>query len=187
MVKIITIWSYLEPFLYTKEYLHLADISKRLNKPHPTVRNYLNFFEKEGILIKEAKGRLSLYKINLDNPILVDYLVLAEKEKLMIRCKNDLLMKEIVSFLHKFLNYDNKALIFGSAVINLKKANDVDLFIIGRVNFFDKIKEFEKKFNKKIHIINLKNLNMINESLKREIAKKHLIIHGSEEIIKWLI
>ena len=187
MVKNTTIWSYLGPFLDTKEYLHLADISKRLNKPHPTVRNYLNLFEEEGILIKETKGRLSLYKINPNSPILVDYLVLAEKEKLIIQCKNDLLMKEIVFFLHKSLNQDNKALIFGSAVINLKKANDVDILITGRLSFGDKIKEFEKKFNKKIHLINLKNLNMISESLRTEIIKKHLLIQGSEEIIKWLI
>jgi len=37
MVKKVSIWSTLEPLLYS-EPLHLAEISKKLKKPHTTVR-----------------------------------------------------------------------------------------------------------------------------------------------------
>lgn len=176
----------MEPFLYTREYLHLAEISKKLKKPHSSVRKYLNFFEKKGILIKDLKGRLTLYKLNINSPIIIDYLTLVEKEKLIKQCNKDLLINELTSFLHNNLNESNKALIFGSATIDTKKSNDIDLLITGKINE-DIINKFEKKFNVKIHLINVKNLKTITQSLKTEIMKKHLIIQGSEKIIKWLI
>ena len=182
-----TIWSYLEPLLYSKESLHLADISKKLNKPHTSVRKYLNFFEKQGVLIKDLKGRLTLYKFNYSFPLLVDYFVIVEKEKLIKKCKKDLLMNEVVYFLHKNLKEHNKALIFGSAVENANKANDIDLLITGKTNFEKNLEQFKKKFNVKIHLINVKKLKEVTEALKIEIIKKHIIVHGSEEIVKWLI
>jgi predicted transcriptional regulator len=178
MVRRLTIWLYLEPLLYSQDYLHLAEISKKLNKNHTTVRQYLNHFEKQGILLKAKKGRLSLYKLNLSNPLIVHYLALAEKEILTEKCEGNLLLKEFVSFLNQNLDENNKSLIFGSASQNIKKANDIDLLITGKINFQKKIKDFESKFNIEVHLINVKSLNLIN---------KHLLISGSESIIKWLI
>ena len=186
MVRNITIWSYLEPFLKTNEPLHLADISKQLNEPHPTVRNYLNYFEKKGILIKKNKGRLTLYQINLESQNLINYLVIAEKEKLIRKTDKDLILNEIVAFLNKKLS-NQKALIFGSATKSLKKANDVDLLIVGKINFEDELEELSKRLNVKLHLLNPLNLKSISETLKKEIIKKHLIINASEEVIRWLI
>ena len=80
----------------------------------------------------------------------------------------------------------NPSIIFGSASINLKNANDIDLIIIGD---FDKhnFKEFEKKHGIKFHLINLKRLEEISSSLKEEAKKRHLIIQDSEKIIKWML
>lgn len=79
MVKNITIWSFLEPFLSTKEWMHLAEISKKLNIKHTTVRTNLNIFEKKGLLKKTHKGRLTLFKLNMNNMLLISYLSLAKK------------------------------------------------------------------------------------------------------------
>ena len=187
MVEKVTIWSYLEPFLYSQEYLHLAEISKKLNKSHSVVRKYLNFLEKQGVLNKTIKGRLTLYKINSNHQNIIDYIILAEKEKIIKKCEKNLLLKEFVTFLNKNLNENNKALIFGSITRDIKKANDIDLLITGEIDLEDKEKEFERKFNIKVHLINVKDLKSITEHLKIEIMKKHLIVQGSEEIIKWLI
>ena len=183
MVNKQTIWTFLEPLMYAEEFIHLAEISRELKSPHATVRQYLNWFEKEGIVIKQIKGRLTIYKINYSNPLIIDYLILAEKDKLVRKLYNDLLMKEIVSFLHN-INLDT-IIIFGSSVKNTKSINDIDLVVIGKkeTNF----KDFEKKFNVKFHIINVNKLEEINESLKREIRKKHLIIENSEKVIKWML
>jgi len=185
MVNKITTLSYLEPLLKTKEYLHLADISRQLKEPHVTVRKYLNFFEKKGLLIKQKKGRLTLYKINFENPNLIDYLIIAEKEKLIDKCEKDLKLKEIVLFLHSNLN--KSVLIFGSAAEESKKSNDIDLLVIGKTKIENKIKDIERRLNIKIHLINVDNFKEINESLKEEVRKKHLIVNNSEEIIKWMI
>ena len=185
MVKNITIWTLLEPLLYSEEYLHLEEIARKLKKNHSSLRKYLNFFEKERILEKKIKGRLTMYKINYSNPHILNYLTLIEKERLIEKCKKDLLLNEVVNFLQSKLGDDNLGLIFGSAVLDAKKANDLDLLIKGKISF--EKEQFEKKFNVKFHIINVVNLSQVNESLKKEIKNKHLVVYGSEEMIRWLI
>ncbi len=181
MVKKVSIWSTLEPLLYNKE-LHLAEISKKLNKPHTTVRKQLEMFEKMGLVEKRTIGKLSFYKLK-KIPLIIDYLTIIEKEKLIRRCNEELALKEIVEFFH---NFNNPMIIFGSAVRSLKEANDIDLIILGKFNSNSLI-QLEKKLNIKFHILNVKTLKQINEALKKEIIKKHLIIQGSEEWIKWMI
>jgi len=185
MVKNITIWSSLEPILYSKEFIHLADISRKLNSSHTTIRQYLNYFEKKNIIIKEIKGRLTMYKPNYANPLIIDYFTIVEKYRLIKKCKEDLLMKEIVTFLHE-ISKNNSVVLFGSFVNNSKKANDIDILVVGKVNF-DKIKLFEKKFGINFHIINIKSMGEITISLKKEIIDKHLIIENSEGVIKWML
>ena len=61
MVIKVTTTVVLEPFLNEPlDKLHLADISRQINQPHPTVRQHLNYLEQQGILIKEIKGRNTL-------------------------------------------------------------------------------------------------------------------------------
>ena len=189
MVKNTTIWSFLEPLLASRESLHLADISRKLKKSHASVRKYLNLLEKQGILIKQIKGRLTLYSINYSNPLIIDYIAAAEKEKLLKKCRENLILKEAVSLLHKKLNEENKAIIFGSCVENAKNAGDIDVMITGKTNLEGDtdVKSFKGKFGTGIHLISVVNLNAITETLKKEIFKKHLIIQGSEEVIRWMI
>lgn len=187
MVIKTTIWAYLEPLVYSEDYIHLAEVSKKLNKNHSVARQYLNYLEKEGIVLKKIVGRLTMYKINTNLPNIIDVISIIEKEKLIKKCKQNLIIKEIVSFLHNNLNEDNKALIFGSSAEDAKKANDIDILITDKITMEEKLKNLEKEINIKIHLINVKGLKSINESLKNEIRKKHLIIQGSEEVIKWLI
>jgi hypothetical protein len=187
MVKKITTLSYLEPLLYSEEFMHLAEISKKLKKNHTSVRKHLNHWEKEGILLKQKKGKLTTYKIKKNHPLIIDYLTIIEKEKKIKNCEKNLLINEINELLLKNLNENNKAIIFGSAIENINKANDIDIIISGKTKIEEKLQDFEKKFNKKIHLIKTPNLKKINETLKKEIIKKHIIIQGSEQIIKWLI
>lgn len=181
MVKKVSIWFTLEPLLYSEE-KHLAEISKQLKKPHTTVRKQLAVFETIGLVDKRKKGRQTFYKIK-QTPLLLDYLTIIEKERLLTRCKEELVLKEIVGYIHKF---NNSALIFGSAVNSVRNARDIDILVIGKFNKKD-IQILEKKLNVKFHLINVKNLKEINKTLKEEIKKNHLIIQGSEVFIRWLI
>jgi len=184
MVNKLTIASYLAPFLNTKGFIHLSELARKVGKNHTVVRLYANALEKQGILEKKIVGRLTMYKLK-SSPVLLDYLVIAEKEKLIAQCQRDLILKEIVGFLHESLNQESSALIFGSATINARKAGDIDILITGK---FDesKLNELKKRLNIEIHLINPKDLNSIDSALKKEILTKHLIIQGSEEIVKWL-
>ena len=186
MVEKLTIVEAIEPFLNKLgQSIHLANICKELNQPHPTVRLKLNTLLKYGVLKKTYKGRLTLYSLNLDHPNLIDYLTIAEKNKLILKCQKELLFREIVKFLRE-QDCLNSAIIFGSAVYNLKKANDVDVLIVGKVDN-KKFNDFSNKINKKLHIITLTNFNDVSVSLKKEILTKHLIVAGTEQVLRWLL
>ena len=182
MVDKITKWLYLEPLLF-KEGVHLAEISKKIGRNHSVVRQYLNYFEKQGIVRKQIVGRMTMYRLNMKYPLIVDIIFLIEKEKL-VRKSEDMLVKEIVWFIHD--NFSNDVLVFGSFVDNSKKAGDIDLLVIGSLDK-NKFKEIEKRLNKKIHLINVEKIEDVSSVLKEEIKSKHLIVQGAEELIKWLI
>jgi len=181
MVKKVSIWLTLEPLLYSEE-KHLAEMSKQLHMPHTTVRKHLTIFEKMGLLEKRKKGRQTFYKLK-HIPLLIDYLTIIEKEKLIEKCKKDLVLKEIIEFLHGF---NNKMVIFGSAVESIKEARDIDLLVVGNFGRKD-VENLEKRLNVRFHIVNVKSLKEVNEALKEEIKKRHFIVQGSEELVKWLI
>ena len=184
MVKKVSIWLTLEPLIFLDEPIHLAEISRKLKRSHATIRKQLLIFEKKGLVTKEKKGRQIFYKLRKESPLFLDYLSVIEKERLIRECEKDLVLKEIVAYLHK--NFNNKIIIFGSSVTSMKDANDFDILIIGKF-LVKKIKNIEKRLNIKFHIIGVDNLEEVDQSLKKEIIKKHLIVEGGEELIKWMI
>ena len=187
MVKKLTIFHALEPFLSKpKEKLHLAEISRKIKEPHPTVRQLLNQLERKGVLKKQFQGRLTLYSLNLEHQNIIDYLAIAEKARLIRKCEKWLVLKELVHFINSRCGENVKALVFGSATESFDKAEDVDLLLIGKIDA-KSIRKFAERVNKELHIINVGTLNKISKSLKEEIVKKHLLIKGSEEVIKWIV
>ncbi len=184
MVKKVTIYSALEPFLIKpREKLHLADISREINQPHPTVRQWLNYFEEKGVLNKEKKGRLTLYSLNLGNPNIFDYLVIAEKNKLIKKNEKWPVLAELVSYIN---NLNINAAIFGSAADSFNSANDIDILVVGKFDVKE-LKKFSKKLNKELHIINVNSFEKISNSLRIEVIKKHLLIKGSENFVRWMV
>ncbi len=181
MVKILTKWSYLIPFLSTREKLHLQEIANLLKSNHTTVRLYLNEFEKQGILKKCIKGRLTLYQINKDSELMLDALTLAEKENLLLWRSNCLITNGITQKLQE--KTSKPVIIFGSSVENPKNAQDIDI-LTSEKNLNEE--EIEKTFRKKLHVITVNNLSLVKETLKEEVFEKHIIINNTEEVVKWL-
>jgi predicted transcriptional regulator len=183
MVNIITI----RPFLTKPEQqLHLAEIARSLEQPHPTVRLWLNALEKKGVLKKSHKGRQTLYQLNKDHPNLIDYIVMAEKHNLIEKCEKELILGELTHFIQTTFSEDTKALFFGSAVDNLKEANDIDILVIGEINE-QSVHAFCRRFKKPVHIVSVKHVHNVTLSLREEIFKKNLMVKGSEEFVRWLI
>ncbi len=187
MVNKLTIVRALEPFLSKpKEWLHLAEISRTIKEPHPTVRQWLNQLEKNGVLKKQFKGRLTIYSLNLNNQNIIDYLLVVEKGRLIRQCEKWLVLKELAHFVNSSFGENIKVLVFGSAAEKFDVSEDIDLLIIGKTDIKN-IKKFAGRFNKELHIINVSSLVKISKSLKEEIIKKHLLVKGSEDIIRWIL
>lgn len=188
MVKNYTKWYFLEPFLEKEEKIHLKEISRRVGKPHTIVRRYLNNFYEKGILKKEQSGRQVYYSLNKDYLLFIDILSIVEKEKLVKKSDNSLILKEFIAEIHKSLSLP--CLIFGSFAKqeDKKKINDIDLLVIGKLNKKERenIKSIEKKLNKKIHLINPESFKEISETLRKEVFSNHLIINNPEIFLKWL-
>lgn len=188
MVEKVTISSVLEPFLSRPfEEMHLSEISRELKQPHPTARQHLNNLEKEGVLRKKIKGRLTLYALNIEYPLTIHYLSIAEKNKLIRATGKNLILKELLSFLDSHLNEENIVILFGSAAKNMKDANDIDLLVTGKIAFQKNIDELGRKINKEIHMVNVPDLKGISPALKNEIIKNHIVIQGTEEVLKWML
>jgi hypothetical protein len=175
----ITKWFFLTPFLFTNESLHLLDISRQLNKNHTVVRLNLNHFVKEGFLKISYKGRLTLYQLNQDFSLKIDYLSIVEKEFLIKQSQN-LILKELISDLHSLTS--KPLVIFGSSVTNFSKAKDIDVVSVEPIDF----RKIEQKYNKPVHQINVKQLADVKLALKNEVFKQHIIVNGVEDVVKWL-
>jgi DNA-binding transcriptional ArsR family regulator len=187
MVKKLTILYALMPFLTKpKEKLHLSAIARELDEPHPTVRLWLNRLEKKGVLKKSSQGRLTLYALNQGNRAILDYLTIAEKLKLVMMCEESPLMQEFVSFAQHTLPAGSKALIFGSAVESLHAAHDLDILIVGKGEM-NALAEKARMLGKDAHIIHVKSFQQVSVALRNEITKKHLIINGTEEFVRWSV
>ena len=74
---------------------------------------------------------------------------------------------------------------FGSCVNKIKKGSDIDILVIGKQNIQKITKEFEEIYSKKLHIIQISNINELNLTLLKEIYKKHIIFNDTETIINY--
>lgn len=187
MVKKITKTKIIQLYLnnYGKSY-YLRELASLLGKPHQTIKPYVEKLVKDKILIKIERKNLIEFKLNFKNPELCDYLVIAEKEKLLDRLKEDTLLRQLFKELSPYF-MKNCFVIFGSAVKKLQKGSDIDLLIIGRKDIEKITKRFENIYNKKIHLAKISNLNEISLAFLKEIYKKHLIINKTEDLIRFLV
>ena len=168
---------------YGKKY-YLKELADLLKKPHQTIKPYLKELVKEGIFIEMQRKNIIEYSLNFKSKQIYDYLVIAEKEKLIKRLKKDVLLKVLFEKLSNFFA-NNTFLIFGSATEKIKKESDIDLLIIGKLNINKIINDFEEVYNKKIHKVQVPNLNKLNNTLIKEIYKKHLTFNNTEQIVRF--
>lgn len=174
MVNLITIFKN-----NINRHLTLAEFEKELKKPHQTLRPKLDSLIKQNIIKKEGK----IYSLNLKNPESLEYLSIAEKEELFFTLKDPLFF----IIYQKFSKFFDKGLliVFGSSIINIKSAADIDILIVSDkdAEYEKAAAEIEKTYNKKIHLI---IANKINTALKNEVRKKHIFLNNSDEGIIFL-
>lgn len=173
--------------LYLNNYgkrIYLRELASLLEKPHQTIKPYVEELIKEKILIKEQRKNIIDYSLNFKNKKVYDYLAIAEKEKLIETLDKGAILNVLYEKLsEKFTN--TSFIIFGSAVGTLKKDSDIDLLIIGKQSSSKEIKDFEEVYNKKIHWVQISSLNKLSSALTKEIYKKHLILNNTERIVRF--
>lgn len=109
--------------LYINEYgsrYYLRELASLLRKPHQTIKPYVECLVKEGILIKNERKNITEYRLNFKDKKVYDYLIIAEKEKLMERLKEDMLLGGLFEKLAVFFE-KNSFIIFGSAADKIQK------------------------------------------------------------------
>ncbi|MFH0956624.1 MAG: nucleotidyltransferase domain-containing protein [Candidatus Aenigmatarchaeota archaeon] len=93
-------------------------------KSKPWVFNALSKFEKGGLLLKETKGNMNLYRAAMDNPSLVNHFLFMEALKLQGMRNKDVVSRLIENIPAK----DYCLVVFGSYALRSEKADsDMDL------------------------------------------------------------
>ncbi len=185
MVKKITKSKIIVQFVndYNRRF-YLRELADLLSKPHQTIKPYVEELVREQILIKNQRKNLVEYHLNFHNRRVWDYIIIAEKEKLIEKLDEEIILKILFEKLSVLFN-KNAFVIFGSSVEKIKKSSDIDLLIIGKASLDKIILDVENIYNKKIHKIQISNLNKLNLTLIKEIYKKHLILNNTEHIINF--
>lgn len=168
---------------YNKKF-YLRELADLLKKPHQTVKPYVENLVKERILIKNQRKNIVEYRLNFKNKQIYDYLVIVEKERLMERLDEDMLLKVLFEKLSSLFE-NNTFIIFGSSVEKLQKDSDIDLLVLGKSNINKIVNDFEEVYNKNIHKIRVNDLNKLSDTLIKEIYKKHLIFNNTEQVIRF--
>jgi len=185
MVRKVTKTKVISLFLndYSRRY-YLREMASLLNKPHQTITPYLDRLVKEGILIKNQRGKIVEFEMNFKNKRIYDYLVIAEKDKLIEHLAKEQILSVLYEKLYDFF-IDGTFVVFGSSANKIQKGSDIDLLVITKKNVSAKIKEFEEVYNKKIHKIQVTSIDKLDLSFVKEVYKKHLILNNTEDIIRF--
>lgn len=185
MVKKVTKAKIIGQFVndYGKKY-YLREIATLLGKPHQTIRPYIDELLGESLLKKDTRKNVTDFSLNFKNKCIYDYLVIAEKEKLIEKLGTETMLKILYEKLSPHFE-DNTFVLFGSSVNKVEKESDIDLLVIGKVNLNKFLSEFQGVYNKKLHKIQIINLSKLSHILAKEIYKKHLILNNTESIVRF--
>src|SRR3989344_2771330 len=138
----------------------LREISRLTKISPPSIMIYLKEFERGDIIKKQTKRNVPFYSAMRDNPNFVLY----KKISIIFELNKSGLID------HLWDKLSPKAIVlYGSFAKGESIENsDVDLFILGKEKIVD-IANFEKKLNKKVHLLFKESLKEIPDELKNNI------------------
>jgi len=137
-------------FLNTQAEMYLNEMTRKFQVDRGNLARKLAELEKEGVLVKNKKGNLSLYKINKNYPFL------AETKKIF---QKSLGLESLLREKLKKIKGLETAIIFGSYAKNrLSAESDVDLLLVGShkaMDAHDAISELGEKLDREINAIDM--------------------------------
>jgi predicted nucleotidyltransferase len=163
--------------------IHGREVARKLHANQKTVQNHLNILYDAKILQKKKAGKNIMY--TLEN---------TPRSKAFIECSNnynavclmnDFEIREILKDIT--MQTKKPVIVFGSyAKMTNTKGSDIDIIL------FEKIKDIQHKYSKKIHIITLE-LNAFEEGIIKkdnfiiEVLNNHIVLNNSSYLTQfWL-
>ena len=155
----------------------LNEFENHFRIPHQTLKSHLELLTKEKILLQEKRKRFLFYTLNHKNPLIIDYLSICEKERLINFLKKPL-FRRLYDTISAFFD-NSQFLIFGSAASD-NHYNDLDLLILSKKqDMRTALQQFEATYSIKLHII-LTDEKNITKTFLEEIRKSHIILNNHD-------
>lgn len=179
-------YTYLQMFTDDlQKQISLSEFEEYFNTPHQTVKSHLQYFVDKRILEETKKKRFRFYRLNLDNPLTREHMIICEKERLFEFLERDTLFDRLFEGLSEFFN-DSKILVFGSSIVQ-ENYSDIDILAISTDKSLKEfIKRFEQTYQKKIHLVMVAE-NDLSDTIKAEIRKKHIFLNAHDYFFDLLI
>lgn len=147
-------------FDYPTESLRLRELGRLSGISPLSVMNYLKEFEREGLIRKYKKRGIPFYQAERDD----GRFILFKKLSIIYELNESGLVDELWERLSP-----ESIILYGSYAKGESVENsDIDIFIIGKEKKLD-ISSFEKKLNKKIHLMFEPNTGKIPKELKNNL------------------
>ena len=169
-------------------YYNANSISKILGMSRIGAMKMLKKFLNENLLISKQIGNSIIYKINLDDDYarkLIAFL-LADEANNFKRWKEE--FKEL-------FKKDRIVMLYGSAIIDYSKANDVDIMLIIKKSDYKEVRRViearQKILPKKIHSIELTSVDLLDNIRKGKkpiinIIKTAIILYEQDKYVEIL-
>ena len=142
------------------EKFRLREIARKIKISPPSVMNYLKEFESYGLIKKQVKGKIPFYLGERDNSEFIFY----KKLSAMFELNNC----GLVDYLWENLSPSAMVLYGSFAKGESIENSDIDIFVLCKETPI-KLDNFEKKLNKKIHLIFRESLKELSNELKNNI------------------
>ncbi len=184
MVRNITKWELLFPYLSDyRRSLILADFEREMEKPHQTLKKYVDRLVDENILKVEGRGKHKKYRLNEECYLAFHYLSISEKLMTDRFLERETLLKRLYEMLTPFMS-DVRVLVFGSYANN-REGEDIDLLVVGdKDDDMDKtLRKFGETY-KHVHTVCVSDKNNLDRRFIKEIHKKHIIFSGTDYFVR---
>ncbi len=150
------------------ESFRLRELSRLSKISPPSVMNYLEEFEKEGFIKKYEKRGIPFYQAIREN----EKFVLYKKISIIYDLESSGLVDELWEELSP-----EAIILYGSYARGESIENsDVDIFIIGKEKKVS-LEKFEKRLNKKVHLMFESDIKNISKELKNNLVNG-IILRG---------
>lgn len=177
--------------LYRGDYrmlLHLREIARRVGVDVKAVQLQLLRLEEVGILRRVDKARTKEYSLNVEDPLTIYYMAMAESFVAAERLARNFVIRKVAVTME---GVEGVILLYGAHAKGVGNENDqITLLVIaGREPESDVIHELGQKLNKEIAVRTmdrawfLQGLTM-GDPLIAEAASNHVVLKGIDELCR---